>query len=488
MSKVLLIKPPWYRILGQQSRHCPLGLGYIAAVLEKHGHEVRIHDADWEVEGVSHTSFKDMTKEYGGYQRILHDIDNPLWGEIETVIRQQSPDIVGLSVMTPVCASALNVSRLVRRINPEISIVWGGVHPTLLPEETVQLDEVDIVVRGEGEYTFLDIVENRNELDNISGITYLKNGEIMHNPDRPLIQNLDELPFPANHLMLIKGDYPEAFGSIITGRGCPYQCIFCASHKMWTRKVRYRSVPNVISEIKEIRKRYRVSHFTFEDDTFILNKKYTEDVCNMIMAEGLNITWQCQTRADIITDELLRTMKKAGCSSVDIGIESGDEATLRKIKKGVTLEQIRQAKKILKKNKMIFNALFMIGFPWETRTEIERTIALMKEIKPDYAGYSITTPYPGTELYDLCRADGVLPENIDWSAFFHQSPDMFLARNIPKEEALQIIDETEIIFENYNKRQRRKRLLTSPWYVLKRIVRDRYSPWELWSLLRHLVK
>lgn len=488
INKILLISPPWYRIFGASSESSPLGLCYIAAVLEEYGYVVSVYNADYNAR-LQPTTASKTTSKYSEYLRILKDLEHPLWKEVKAKIAKQSPDIVGISVMTPKYGSALNVSRLVKEFDRDIPVVWGGVHPTILPDETIKNEDVDIIVRAEGEYTFLDLIENLERPNKVIGITYKENGKIIHNPNRPLIENLDELPFPARHLILEKGNYyPEAFGNIFASRGCPYNCIFCASYKVWTKKVRYRSPENVVDEIKEIKKRYKTKRFTFEDDSFTLNKKLVSDICNLLIKEKLNITWATETRANLVTSDLIKKMKSAGCEDITIGVESGDEGTLKKIKKGITIEQIKNASRILKENKIRFDAFFMIGFPWETKKEIDKTVSLMNELDPRVAVFSVVTPYPGTELYDICRSEGLIPENIDWSTFFHQSPDMYLTKNLTKEETSKIIEEVEKTFEMHNKEKWRELLLSDPFYVIKRAIKGKYyNPRDIWALFRHYI-
>ncbi|MCJ7504915.1 B12-binding domain-containing radical SAM protein, partial [Candidatus Bathyarchaeota archaeon] len=413
-SKVLLVSPPWYRLFGYSSAHLPLGLCYVAAVLEKQGYDVFVYNADYRP-GSQLVSASGMSARYEDYLRTLGDKKHSLWKDIEGVIRSCSPDIVGISVMTAKYGSALNVSRLVKEICPDTPVVWGGVHPTILPDESMRNPDVDFVVRGEGEYTFLNLVENLREPDKVLGITYKHDGKVVHNQDRPLIGDLDELPFPAKHLVMEKENLsPDAFGNIFASRGCPYSCVFCASHKVWGRKVRFRSPGNVIQEIKEVRNAFKTRRFSFEDDTFALDRKRVDDICDLFIKEDLGVKWVVETRANLIKDGLVKKMKHAGCEEITIGVESGDEQTLKRIKKGITVEQVRNANKILKDNKMKLSAFFLIGFPWETRKEIDKTVSLMKEIDPRTAIISVVTPYPGTELYEVCVSEGLMPKNLDW--------------------------------------------------------------------------
>ena len=485
IKKILLVSPPWYRMFGQSSNTSPLGLCYIAAVLEEQGYDVAIYNADYK-KGLSYgAGVRQITSKYNEYLRILKDINHPLWREVATVISKESPDIVGISVTTAKYGSALNVSRLVKDFNADIPVVWGGVHPTILPNDTIRNRDVDIVVRGEGEYTFLDLVRNPISLGNILGITYKEQGNIIHNPDRPLIENLDTLPFPARHLLLEKESYhPETFGNIFASRGCPYSCTFCASHKVWTRKVRYRSPQNVVDEIKAVRKVFNTNIFRFDDDSFTLNKRFVEDFCDLLIKEKLDIKWSTETRANLVSDDLVKKMKSAGCEDIQIGAESGDEETLRLIKKGVTVEQIRNACRVLKQNKIRVSAFFMIGFPWETKKDIYKTVSLMKELDPHSASLSVVTPYPGTELYDTCLSEGLLADNMDWSTFFHQSPDMYLTKNLTKEETFEVIEDAEKIFDAHNDRKIRELLRSNPLWVFRRLIKGKYSPRDLWTLFR----
>jgi anaerobic magnesium-protoporphyrin IX monomethyl ester cyclase len=488
--KILLINPPWARMLGGSLEAAPLGLCYVAAVIEEQGYDVSIYNADYK-RGLQLTSTVDMTGMYKEYLRVLKDINHPLWREIGAVISKQSPDLVGISVMTAKYGSALNVSKIVKNYNPIIPVVWGGIHPTILPDETIKNKDVDIIVRGEGEYSFLELIKNLENLNGVLGISYKKNGKVIHNKNRPPIENLDELPFPARHLILEKENYhPETFGNVFSTRGCPYNCIFCASHNIWTKKVRYRSPENIVDEIKEIKKEFKTNQFRFEDDCFTLKKKFVDGVCDLLIKEKLHIKWTTETRANLVTDELIKKMKYAGCEDITIGVESGDEETLKKMKKGITLKEIRNANKIIKENKMKFSAFFMIGFPWETKKEINKTISLMKELDPRMAVLSVATPYPGSELYEICKLEGLLSKDIDWSTFFHQSPDMYLTKNLTKEETSKLIAEAEEVFEEHNAKKWRAILLSDPLYIIRRFISGNYyNPKDVWTLFqRYIIK
>lgn len=487
--KVLLINPPWYRLQNTEYFGYPIGLCYLAAACEKNGVDAVVYNADFEKRRKLLIKVSDMTDAYSQYLQLLRDLEHPFWKEVKRVISQSSPDMVGVAVTTGGYGSALNVARLVKDYDPDVPVVFGGPHPTILPEKTVKNREVDYVVRGEGEITFLELVRNYDsgKMDGCLGITFEREGKVIHNSDRPLIRDLDSLPFPARHLLLNRNEYASSdFGSLFTSRGCPFSCIFCASHKIWGRRVRYRSANNVIDEVKSVYEAFDTRNFRFEDDNFTLNRKRLEEICNLLIKEKLDISWYCETRVDLINEEIVKKMKKAGCTSVSIGVESGDPQTLRKIKKAITLEQVYKATHILKENNIFLAAFFMVGFPWERKEEILRTVSLMKDIDPDLAVYSIATPYPGTELFDMSEAEGLIPADLNWSNFFHQSPSMFLTKNLTKNEIREIIEETERIFDKHNLKKGRERLVKHPLSTAKSILKKGYYK-HPWVLIRQLL-
>lgn len=490
---ILLVNPPWTRLFGRELWQYPIGLSYLAAALEKEGHKTIVYNADFERGKVRVPSARSLTKAHHQYMHALHDLEMPIWKEVSRVVSRFSPDMVGITIGTPQYGSALNVAKLVKKVDPTITVVAGGPHPTALPSEVVQNENFDIVVRSEGELTLPDLAQKiqENKLDKVLGITYKKDGKPIHNPDRSLVQNLDILPFPARHLVLYKEIYPpNAFGPMFTSRGCPFGCVFCASNKIWGKKVRFRSPVNVIDEIRYVMDKFKTKWFRFEDDTFNLNRKRTMEICRLIKQERLDITWWCELRvgASLLDEHVVREMKEAGCREVSIGVESGDANMLMKMKKGITVEEALAAAKIFKKYGIAVNAFFMLGFPWETKNEITKTMSLMRQIDPDNAVYSIATPYPGTELFEIVRKEGLMPMNMDWSFFFHQSPTMFLTKNFSRDEVTRIIEETQEIFESHNKIKIRKRMFDLR-YLWRRFVREGYytNPSWLLSYLRDLI-
>jgi radical SAM superfamily enzyme YgiQ (UPF0313 family) len=426
--KILLINPPFYRLMNSHFNGLSLGLNYIAGVLSKNGYEVKIYNADYE-SSENYADQREIFESYDNYKKILTNLNHPLWLEVKETIESFSPDIIGITMLTGTYKSAENIGRIAKESDEDIAVVVGGTHPTVLPEETIKNEYFDYVVRGEGEYTFLDFV-NGLRIEDIHGLTYVnKRGEIVNNPDREFIEDIDSLPFSRRDLYLNDTCYMD-YGYIMTGRGCPFECTFCASKKVWKGHVRFRSPENVVEEVKHVHDKYGTKLFYFVDDTFTLNKKRTKKICELLVENDLDISWICDTRVDTIDEELLRLMKKSGCVRVKIGVESGSERILKKVKKKITKKQIRDSVARIKKVGIDLTIYLMIGFPTETEEEMRETLDFARELEPTYYSLSILAPYPGTEIYDDVIRSGVTLPKEHWEYFFHQSKDMVLTDNI----------------------------------------------------------
>jgi radical SAM superfamily enzyme YgiQ (UPF0313 family) len=427
-KRVLLISPPFYRLMGSHFNSIPLGISYIAAVLNKNGHHAVIYNADYEHRR-EYANQRQIFDGYDTYKKILYDFNHPIWHNIKNTIEKFKPDIVGISTLTGTFKSAMNIAKITKEINKNIVVIVGGVHPTILPDECIKSDYVDYVVVGEGEFVLLDLL-NGKKMEEIKGLVYKKNGKIINNERREYISNLDSLPFPEREAHIIPPADPNEYGGVITGRGCVHACTFCASKKLWGRSVRFRSVENVFEEIKTIYDKYKTRFFEFRDDTLTLNIPRAKKLFRMIIDSGINIQWTCDTRVDSIDKEVLVLMKRAGCIRVKIGAESGSQRILDKVKKGITIEQIRHAVTLIKEAGLEFTLYLMIGFPTETEEEVQKTLELAKELNPNYYSLSVLAPYYGTEIYDefVKNRQNNLKEK--WEFFFHQSKDMILTSGI----------------------------------------------------------
>jgi anaerobic magnesium-protoporphyrin IX monomethyl ester cyclase len=372
--QVTLVNPPYPHGSHLHPPFLPLGLGYLAAVLEKNNYQVDVIDC----------------------QALKLSYE-----EAKSEIKNRQPTIVAVTSATLTYKSALKIVKMSKEVNPECLTIMGGSHVTFWDEKALQeCPELDIVVRKEGENTLLEIVqklEAGKSFDDTIGITCRKNSQIIRNPDRPYIENLDELPFPAIHLWPL-----ECFKyvPVITGRGCAYGCKYCSCPRIGGRKYRVRSVKKVVDEIEYLNKEFGVKRFTFLDDTFTFIQSRAKEICNEIINRKLRIQWDCNNRVDSVTKELLLKMKEAGCTDVWFGVESGSQLIINAMDKGFTIEQTIKAFKWAKEAGLTVFAHTILGFPGETRETAWETIKLIEKLEPDDTSYYIATAFPGTPLWD----------------------------------------------------------------------------------------
>ncbi len=378
----------------------PLGICYIAAVLEKNNYNVRIIDS------------------------IAEKINK---NEILRRIENYQPDIVGMTSTTASFFSAIELAGAIKSLNNNMLIVIGGPHVSSLPRESLSDSEFfDIGVFGEGEYTFLEIVENyksghlEDNLERIKGISYRKNGKVFVNESREPIENLDELPYPARHLLPNINLYStnlyvaerKPLIHMIPSRGCPFHCIFC-DQNVHGREWRRFSPEYIIREIEFVVKNYGVKTIQFQDDLFTFYPEKIIKFCNLLKEKKIDLTWNISSRVDTLNEELFKIMKDAGCRIIYFGIESGDENILKIIKKGHTIQQVKVAVNAAKRVGLVVHGSFIIGNPEETEQTIEKTIKFALMLPLDAATFSVMTPYPGTELTNNYFKYGII-KSFDW--------------------------------------------------------------------------
>lgn len=398
--KVLFVNPPQtaskYKFMGVIAP--PLGIAYMAGVLQENNIDVEILDASAE-----DMDFKDVEKE----------------------LLKRKPDLVALTALTPTIGRALETAQVVKETLPDSIVVMGGYHPTFNFIETLEDENVDIVIRGEGEYIMLNLVqalENQSSLHDVKGIVFEdKNSkEIVVNPEAPLIQYLDELPFPALNLLPMKKyrllDMDTHMTTMITTRGCPMQCSFCSSAAMHGKKIRERSVENIVDEIEYLKTNYDIDTIAFMDDTFTLKKRKVMAICDEILKRNIEIMWGCTSRVDTLDEKLLKKMKEAGCITIFIGVESADQQQLDNMCKNTTIAKIENAFKIAHKLKIRTIASVALGMPGDTKEIMNKTVKFVHKLKPNYAIYSLATPYPGTRFYKEAFEKNLIKIK-DWSKY-----------------------------------------------------------------------
>jgi radical SAM superfamily enzyme YgiQ (UPF0313 family) len=452
--KILLIEPPFLRFMGFKCDWFPLGLGYIAAVLKSNGFSVKIYNAEFHQEP-QYLQYSKIIEKYKEYSSGMVNEDHPLWQEVRKVIKEVQPDVVGITIKTSKLGSATMVANICKMISKDIVVVAGGAHCTALPEETLSVENIDFVVRGEGEFTFLELLEhleNNKPLESIDGLSYRKGSVVSNNKNRALIDNLDRLPVPDRDCLINFESYDkEAFGDIVTSRGCPFRCSYCAAHLTWTRKMRYRSIENIVEEIKLIIATYGRRQFMFWDDSFTMEKKRIIKFCSILREKKIDIRWGCCTRFDLLDEEVLRAMKKSGCCNIELGVESGSPRILKLMEKDVTKEKIKSKVELLRKYRIYWSGFFMIGLPTEKPEDIRMTVDFMNELKPNYATFSIFTPLPGTELYEFSKKEGIIKGHLDWFLYSYQSQNNNFTGGIDNEAFRKIVFEVSREFDVNNK-------------------------------------
>jgi anaerobic magnesium-protoporphyrin IX monomethyl ester cyclase len=463
--KILLIEPPFYRLFKDtySLERYPLSLGYLGGEIMKNTNwGVMVYNADF------HPYAEFIRTNYltgigfNNYIKNLKDLSGKIWKEVELTIAEYRPAVVGISAKSQNFKSARIVAGLAKKFNPQITVIMGGPHPSMIGTDLLNYPEIDIGVLGEGEMTIVDLliaIEAEKKLDDIQGIIYRRHGQIIKNSQRELIENLDSLCFPHEYASEILKDYnkypPKAFGNVFAIRGCPYNCFFCGSRNIWSRKVRFRSPENVAEEIKRLQK-IGLKSIHFDDDTFGVSAKHIKDLCNALMKNCPGITWSCEIPVQLVNEQNISLMKDAGCSSIQMGIESGNNEILSIIRKNITIEEALDACDVINKQGIALHVFFIVGFLQDTENTLCDTIAAMKKVKCDIISYSIFTPYPGTEAFQLCKEKGMISDDYDVSLYNHQSPVNNFCMNIPLERFRMIVDkvEKEIDRKNFNRARR----------------------------------
>lgn len=484
---ILLLNPPWYRLQDASLPYYPPGPTYIAGALEKAGYAATVYNADFApgigsvTGGTNILNTQELSRKYQKYLQNLHAPEAPIWQEMRAKLAFFQPDVLGISVYTATLASALRVARIAKALRPQVKIIFGGPHPSLDPLGTIAYDCVDFAIVGEGEVTMPELIRaidhGQKDFSGIAGIVFKDNGQPRQTAARPLATDLDAIVSVARHRLYDKEHYPPmAFHMVYTARGCPYQCIYCSSYKIWGRNKRSRSAQAILEEIEQTQRDFKTQYFYLCDDIFFLKKDIPRayEFCEGLIKRKLKILWSTQTRAETIKPELeplLNLMRRTGGQHISVGVETGSDRISRLIKKGNTVADVREASRIIRKCGLHLAAFFMFGFPWETEAEIQQSLDLMRDIKPAVAFPYIVTPVPGTELHDVAMDMGLIPPTFELEKFYHESPEMGISANIPPERRPIIFNRVLNVFSEHNKKEFRRGLLRR-WYFYFTLLKD----------------
>ena len=386
--KITLVNPPYPPNAHSHPPFIPLGLAYLGAVAEKEGHQVTVIDCQGEK--LTYDTFR---------QRI----------------KQVPSDVVGVTSTTLLYNSAKTIMEIAREEQPNAITMIGGSHVSFWDENALnESPAIDIIVRREGELTFLELlqrIEAKKNFEGVLGTTFRgSDGKIIRNEDRPFLHDLDSLPSPAYHLLPLNSYHRmgKTIFPIVTSRGCVQWCDFCSTVRMFGRGYRVRSPKKVVDDMEMLHNKYGQSQFTFYDDAFTVNRQHTLEMCADIKARKLDVTWDCETRVDAVDKELLEKMHDAGCITIWFGVESGSERILDQMHKKIKPEGVRAAFKMAQKAGMMTIASAVIGFPGETEETAWETINFINSLNPDDIGFYVATPYPGTPMYEQVVKNGWL--------------------------------------------------------------------------------
>jgi radical SAM superfamily enzyme YgiQ (UPF0313 family) len=391
--KIILVNPSQQHIYGKLKPpvQMHMGLAYIAAILKKNHYDVSIVDMD--ADGLSEEKF---------CKRLKHE----------------KPDVVAITVTTPTLSSSLKVARAVKKTLSNAYVIFGGMHPSIMPKEVIAYQDVDFVIKGEGEETFIELLSvliKHNRLELVKGILFKRGGKIIENASRELIEDLDKLPFPARGLFKNTSyTYPDSFyaetAPMITSRGCPGRCTYCNAQSIFGRSFRARSAKNVVDEIELLQNDFKIREIHIWDDNFVTKKQRVFEIRDEIKRRDIKVKFAFPNgiRADFLNKEVLSCLKDMGTYSIAIGVESGSQKVLDMAKKGIKLSRIIEAFSIAKEIKLETWAFFMFGLPGEDLQTAQQTIEFAKRLDPDIAKFHILKPYPGTEAYRYIMDNGFL--------------------------------------------------------------------------------
>jgi radical SAM superfamily enzyme YgiQ (UPF0313 family) len=465
VKKALLINPPTGLYIREDRCQAPLkgmavtmsrpplDLAYMAATLQSVGVECKIRD---------------------------YPVQGGNWKTFSADLQEFHPDMLIISVTSFTIHDDLLACAIAKReLGIGIITIAKGAHVSVRAGETVEKNpELDIAIRGEYELAVKEIAQTE-DWSGVRGLAYRdrKAGEVIITADRPFLDDLDQLPFPARNLLdnekYRRPDTNTMQTTIQTNRGCPSRCVFCLAPTVYGAKIRLRSPANVVAELRECVEKYGITDFFFRADTFTLNKAWVIELCTMIADQLPGIRWLCNSRVDTIDAERLEIMKKAGCDGVAFGIESGSQEILDKMKKGISLEKAREAVRLCHEHKMTILLYFVMGLPWETEEHVKKSVEFAVDLGGDLVEFHLAVPFPGTELYEIVMRDGLLVN--DDLAGFNYSRSPLRTYTLSPEQLLKL------------RKWANRRLYLNPgslWRITMTVLRGIKSPSQLWYTVK----
>lgn len=477
--KIVLLQPP-YTIAKNKYKQAvpPLGLAYIAAVLEKHHHSVQIIDSV--IEGIDREEMVDS--DFKTYGLSLPDIYSK--------VAEFEPDIIGISC--PFSSQRINAYKLAEYLKERmkhIPIIMGGEHPSACPEDSLEFQAIDYVVIGEGEYTMLQLVNyfSNNEdvnIEEIDGLAYINDlGRIVIQPKKQFIGNLDELPIPARHLLPMEKYFdvnmPQGLitkhkenTAITASRGCPCRCVFCSTSNFWGNRVRLRGPQQVVDEIRFLKDTYGIKEIQFLDDNLTANYENAKTLFELIIREKLDIKWTTPQGIAIWTLDypLLKLMKESGCYAITLGVESGSQRVLSKvIGKPIKLEIVSKVVNEARSLGLYVFAFFVIGLPGETYEELRETFKVARGLKLDIPVFSFALPLPGTRLYDICKEEKYISDTYTYDYGSYHKPQL-LTKEYSQKQIVSLLKHNQRMFLLKMMITSPLRLLIIYWCLLKKVA------------------
>ena len=464
-NKILVVNPPHFSFCENAWSYLPLGTAYIHSVLKNNNYNSTFMDLDYQETLVGYPTPLELCEKE--YKKQVSNLNNVKYKTFEKKLREEQPNFVLMGIHSSnIWPVGLNLAKITKKIFPTTCVIIGGAHPTLYPNECMDSGIINIVVKGEGEETIIELLDcliNKKDIDKVKGIVYKKKNKNISTEHRNRINNLSTLPFASKYLETRKKIHPSYYSTLTTSRGCSYRCSFCVSPILWQKKVKFRQPSEVVDEIEFVKNKYGTRFFNFIDDSITLSRHHIISLCDILNKRKLNISWTCLSRINNLDEELIKKMAKNGCYFISLGIESANEKRLKEINKEITLDQIRNIITLLKQYNILIEAYFIVGFPNETKEERIEILNLVKELKPDTAKLFYATPFLGTSLYSKEKKI----DNLNMNIHFKQG-------KFDKKQVVEINKFSKYFYRlirTYQKRTNWK-LLRSKKYVLNKLRED----------------